>query len=234
MVPLCAKPPIGKIDSFAPREPLRCSVLRGRNSPTSMKKLIQFLHDLSPAWAEWLDVLVPLVEVSLIALAAWLAMRLVRLLTRRLTRTYALPPNVATVSRRAVAVLVYGGALLWALERLGVSGAVLWTAFTGFATVGAVAFFAAWSVLSNLFCALLIFVTRAFRIGDEVELLEAGDKPGMKGRVMDINLVYTTLLESGDAQNGTSLQLPNSLFFQRVLRRWHGSAVPKAEPLPPA
>ncbi|MFT7776004.1 mechanosensitive ion channel family protein [Roseateles sp.] len=189
-----------------------------------MRKLIQSLHDRSPAWADWLDVLVPLVEVSLIGLAAWLVMRLVHLLTRRLTRIYALPVSVAALFLRAVAVLVYGGAALWALERLGVSGAVLWTAFTGFATVGAVAFFAAWSVLSNLFCALLIFVTRAFRVGDEVELLEAGDKPGMKGRVMDINLVYTTLLESGDAQNGTSLQLPNSLFFQRVLRRWHGDA----------
>jgi small-conductance mechanosensitive channel len=114
--------------------------------------------------------------------------------------------------------------LLWVLERLGVSGAVLWTAFTGFATVAAVAFFAAWSVLSNLFCALLIYITRAFRVGDVVELLEPGGTPLVKGRVADINLVYTTLRESGDGNNGTSLQLPNTLFFQRALRRWHGEA----------
>ncbi len=189
-----------------------------------MKKLIQSLRDRMPAWADWLDAPVPVIEVTLIGLAAWLVMRVVRLLIRRVTRIYGLPLNVASLFLRLVAVLVYGGALLWALERLGVSGAVLWTAFTGFATVGAVAFFAAWSVLSNLFCTLLIYVTRAFRIGDMVELLEAGDKPGMKGRVTDINLVYTTLLESGDAHSGTSLQLPNSLFFQRVLRRWHGDA----------
>ncbi|HEY1128098.1 MAG TPA: mechanosensitive ion channel family protein [Roseateles sp.] len=189
-----------------------------------MKKLIQSLRDRMPAWADWLDALLPVIEVALIGLAAWLVMRVVRLLIRRATRIYGLPLNVAALFLRLVAVLVYGGALLWALERLGVSGAVLWTAFTGFATVGAVAFFAAWSVLSNLFCTLLIYVTRAFRVGDVVELLEAGDKPGMKGRVMDINLVYTTLLESGDAHSGTSLQLPNSLFFQRVLRRWHGDA----------
>jgi small-conductance mechanosensitive channel len=113
---------------------------------------------------------------------------------------------------------------------MGVSGAVLWTAFTGFATVGAVAFFAAWSVLSNLFCTLLIYITKSFRIGDTVELLEAGDKPGMKGRVVEINPVYTTLLESGDQQNGTTLQLPNSLFFQRVVRRWHGTAVTAVAP----
>ncbi len=201
-----------------------------------MRKLIQSLHERLPAWAsDWLDILVPLVEVTIIAVAAWLVMRLARHLVRRIQRTSGLPVNVASLFLRIVGVLVYGGALLWSLERFGVSGAVLWTAFTGFATVGAVAFFAAWSVLSNLFCALLIYVTRPFRIGDVVELLEAGDKPGLRGRVLDINLVYTTLLESGDPQGGTSLQVPNSLFFQRAVRRWHGQAAHEAlQPLPAA
>lgn len=195
-----------------------------------MNKLLRSLHDRLPEWAaDWLDVLVPLVEVTVIVLAAWLLMRLVRLLMRRAMNTYSLPGNVGKLFLRVTGVLVYGGALMWALERLGVSGSVLWGAFTGFATVGAVAFFAAWSVLSNLFCALLIYVTRAFRIGDVVELLEPGEKPLMKGRVVDINLVYTTLQESGSAQDGTTLQLPNSLFFQRALRRWHGVAAVDAQ-----
>ena len=134
-------------------------------------------------------------------------------------------------AQRVVGFVVYGGAVLWSLERLGVSGSVLWAAFTGFATVGAVAFFAAWSVLSNLFCALLIYTTRAFRVGDQVELLETADKPGVKGHVTDINLVYTTLRETGDdGKATTTLQLPNSLFFQRVLRRWPNPVVDRAEP----
>jgi len=190
-----------------------------------MRKLFQTLHERLPDWAaDWLDTLVPVAEVILIGVAAWLVMRLARQLMKRVTSTYGLPVNVASLFLRIAGVLVYGGALLWILERLGVSGAVLWTAFTGFATVGAVAFFAAWSVLSNLFCALLIYITRAFRVGDVVELLEPGEKPVIKGRVVDINLVYTTLLESGNREDGTSLQLPNSLFFQRALRRWHGAA----------
>lgn len=194
-----------------------------------MDKLTLALHQRLPAWAaEWVDILVPLIQVVLIVMGAWLLMRVARHLTRRLTAAYALPLRVTSIFLRTVGVIVYLGALLWALERLGVSGAVLWTAFTGFATVGAVAFFAAWSVLSNLFCALLIYVTRAFRIGDVVELLESGDKPGLKGQVLDINPVYTTLHESGDAESGSSLQLPNSLFFQRALRRWHGAAAGEA------
>lgn len=188
-----------------------------------MNRSLQTLRAALPDWAlEWLEVIVPATQVALILLGGWLLYRFVRRVVRRVTTGYALPGEVAVVSRRIAGFLIYGGALLWSLERLGVSGTVLWTAFTGFAAVGAVAFFAAWSVLSNIFCALLIFTTRMFRLDDVVELLENGEKPGLRGRVLDINLVYTTLEESGTAEAGTTLKIPNSLFFQRAVRRWHG------------
>jgi len=186
-----------------------------------MNKHLRSIHDSLPQWiADWFDVLVPAVEVALIVLGALMVMRISNRLIGKLSRTYLLPKKVASLSQRVVGFVVYGGALLWSLERMGVSGAVLWSAFTGFAAVGAVAFFAAWSVLSNLFCALLIYTTQPFRIGDTIEVLEGGDKPGVKGRVVDINLVYTTLRES-HGNSYTTLQLPNSLFFQRIVRRWH-------------
>ena len=107
------------------------------------------------------------------------------------------------------------------LERLGVSGQVLWTAITGFAAVAAVAFFAAWSVLSNIFCAFLIFSTQPFRVGDELEILDASDKVGMHGRVLAIHLLYTVLEEVGRADGRpTLIQVPNSAFFQKTIRRW--------------
>lgn len=187
-----------------------------------MNKFLESIQSRLPDWASnWLELLVVATQVGLILLAAWLLMKFIGRLINGMVSAYALPPVTALVSRRLVGLLVYGGALLWSLERMGVSGTVLWTAFTGFAAVGAVAFFAAWSVLSNLFCTLLIFSTRAFELGDVVELLEVGDKPGLKGRVVDINMVYTTLSEAAEAgAPGTTLQLPNSLFFQRALRRW--------------
>ena len=114
--------------------------------------------------------------------------------------------------------LIMGSALMLVLERLGVSAEVLWTALTGFVAVAAVAFFAIWSVLSNMFCALLIFSMGPFRIGDIVEVIDSADKPGVKGRVMAINLFYTTL-EDPEAANAL-IQVPNSLFFQKSVRRW--------------
>ncbi|MAF04064.1 mechanosensitive ion channel family protein [Herbaspirillum huttiense] len=184
---------------------------------------MQSIHDNLPQWmADWFDVLVPATEVVLIFLLALAIMRVARSVMARIARTYGLPATAVMLTQRVLGFFIYGGAMLWALERMGVSGAVLWSAFTGFAAVGAVAFFAVWSVLSNLFCAILIFTTSPFRVGDLIEVLEGGDKPGVKGRVLDINLVYTTLLEEGQEQEAkTILQLPNSMFFQRIVRRWN-------------
>ena len=189
-----------------------------------------------PTWVQdWLGTVLPIGEVLLVLAVAWLLQRLVRAIVRRLVANRGLPLEMATVMRRVSATLISCAAVLLVLERMGVSGTVLWTAFTGFAAVGAVAFFAAWSVLSNIFCTVLIFSTRPFRLQDHIELLENGEKPGLKGRVVDINLIYTTLLEVGaDASDeGSVLQVPNSLFFQRTVRRWRGQGVP-ARWLPPA
>ena len=108
------------------------------------------------------------------------------------------------------------------------SASVLWTALTGFTAVAAVAFFAAWSVLSNIFCSVLILTTRPFRVHDHIEVLENGDKPGLRGRVIDINLLYTTLLEEDALRGDTVLQIPNSQFFQRTTRRWRSGSPPAA------
>jgi small-conductance mechanosensitive channel len=184
------------------------------------------MNELWRTWGrEGLDLVIPAVQVLLILAAAWLLQRLARRVIRRLG-VHNLPPDLLTMARRITALLIYGTAALLVLERMGVSAAVLWAAFTGFAAVAAVAFFAVWSVLSNIFCSVLIFATRPFRLYDQIEVLENGEKTGLKGRVVDINLIYTTLQEDGtqDGQPGPTLQIPNSLFFQRAVGRFRSGA----------
>ena len=184
-----------------------------------------------PPWMhEWIGMLQIALSIALILLAAWLLRIISRRLLARLGRHYTLPAPVELAIRRLSNFVIWSGALVTILDRLGVSATVLWTAFTGFATVGAVAFFAAWSVLSNIFCTMLIFTTRPFRLGDRIEVLENGEKPGLKGRVTDINLIYTTMQEIGGPDEGTLMQIPNSLFFQRGLRRWPGGHADEGRP----
>lgn len=180
---------------------------------------------LPPWFQDWLALIVPVVQVVIILLVAWALRRLVRRLFDRLGERYNLTLEMVLGGRRAASFVIYVATLLLVLERVGVSGTVLWSAFTGFAAVAAVAFFAAWSVLSNIFCTLLIFTTRLFRLHDNIELLESTDKAGFRGRVVDINLVFTTVHETGSPP-GAVLQVPNSLFFQRAVRRWQGDPPP--------
>ncbi len=171
--------------------------------------------------AAWSEPLLRAAQMLAIILLAWLLQRLV---TRGITRLGAhypqLPGELLLPLRGGLRWLIMGSAFMMVLERFGVSAQVLWTALTGFAAVAAVAFFAIWSVLSNLFCALLIFALGPFRLGDRVEVVESADKPGVRGRVVAINMFYTTLEDLDEGSAGTWLQIPNSLFFQKVVRRW--------------
>ena len=183
----------------------------------------QSLITYLPDWTrDWLEIIVPSLQILLILLASWLLQYVLCRMLTRVGRRYQLPRELTMPLKGLLRWTILLAALLLVLERVGVSATVLWTAFTGFATVGAVAFFAAWSVLSNLFCAFLIFTVRPFRLGDSIELLDVAEKPGARGRVVDINMLYTSLEDSDSPTPGTLLQIPNALIFQRVLRRWKG------------
>ena len=174
------------------------------------------------SWAgEWLDIALPAAHIGLIIFCSIVLHYALRKLISRSARTYAWPLELEVPIKGLVRWLIISGSVLMSLQVLGVSAAVLWTAFSGFAAVGAVAFFAAWSVLSNFFCALLIMTVRPYRLGDTIEVLEALDKAGVQGRVIDINMLYTTLEEHNSVQGGRRLiQIPNIFIFQKGLRRW--------------
>ena len=175
---------------------------------------------------EWGDQLLLGLQIVLILLIAYVLQRLVVRGLTRLGSRYPLPPELLLPLRGGIRWFIIGGALIMVLERFGVSATVLWTAFSGFVAVAAIAFFAIWSVLSNLLCAVLIMTVGPFRLGDLVELVESFEKPIVKGRVMDINLLYTTLQEVSEDGAGATVQVPNSLFFQKVVRRWRGAEIP--------
>ena len=185
-----------------------------------------------PEWQwllTWSEPLLRAGQVLLILLLAWLLQRLLgRGLRRLATRYPQLPAELLRPLRGIVRWLLIGSAGLLVLERLGVSAQILWAALSGFVAVAAVAFFAIWSVLSNLFCAVLIFALRPFRLNDHVELIDGAEKTGIKGRVLSINLFYTTLQDLAEGAHGAQVQVPNSLFFQKAVRRWRNGELPTA------
>jgi len=78
----------------------------------------------------------------------------------------------------------------------------------------AVGFVAAWSLLSNLSCTFLLILLKPFKVNDLIEFI--GED--VKGRVVDLNLFFTTL----KADDGDEIKIPNNQFFQKVLRKKAG------------
>lgn len=163
-------------------------------------------------------------KLILILLLAWLSVRLIRRVVDRLVARGVLSARGALVTRgfgRAAILLL---ALLTLLENLGVSTGAVWATLSAVAVMVAVGFVAVWSVLSNALCGLLLLIYAPFRIGDDVELYDASADKGLRGTVLDMNLLFVKLqeLDKGTDDLPAITQVPNNIFFQRAIRRWPG------------
>ena len=119
-------------------------------------------------------------------------------------------------ARALITWIVFFAAIVLILQTLGLNINGMWAILSTLFAMVAIGFVAMWSVLSNTLCTLLILIFRPFAIGDEIEF------PGepVKGRVIDLNFIYTTL----EGEPGVVVQIPNNLFFQKVVKRRHDAA----------
>lgn len=110
------------------------------------------------------------------------------------------------------------------LQQMGIKVANILTALLTVAGMIAIGFIAVWSVLSNILCSMMLVMFRNFDMGDEIEIADpVGNDPGLKGRVVGFNVMFTTLAESGNEVDQVMLtQIPNNVFFQKALRRKQG------------
>jgi small-conductance mechanosensitive channel len=135
------------------------------------------------------------------------------------------PRQIRSLTRRRLGV-TYGIArwgviatlAIVAMILLGVDLRGIWSTVVAVLSLVAIGFVAMWSILSHMLASLLIVLFRPFDVGDQIEIV--GDDPVL-GEVHDLNFIYTTLR----TPEGVTLQIPNNLFFQKVLKR-HSASVP--------
>ena len=88
-----------------------------------------------PMWAhDSLDLMLVALQVGGIVLVAWLLRRSVGKLFDKIVAHHKVPVDVAVPMKTIGGWVIIVTAGMLVLERLGVSGQVLWTAITGFAT----------------------------------------------------------------------------------------------------
>ena len=143
----------------------------------------------------------------------------------RLIRRYATVSEV--LDSRANLIIKYVSILFMILAISGII--IIWgvktdniiTVLSGVITVIGVAFFAQWSILSNITSGIILLFSFPFKIGDYIRLHDK-DFP-IEAEIIDIRGFYT-LLRTVD---GEMMSYPNNILLQKGI-----SIIDKLSPLP--
>lgn len=147
--------------------------------------------------------------------AAMVALPLIKMLIRKISRRYAehwgKPMARVRQVRYIIAVLlnitfVIVVALIWSVKPQN----LLVTLSTVVAFLG-VALFAQWSVLSNITAGIVIFFSAPYHIGTQIRLIDK-DIP-IEATIERIGAFYTHLRTA----EGELVTIPNNLFLQKIV-----------------
>jgi small-conductance mechanosensitive channel len=162
----------------------------------------------------------PLIKSVLAILAGLFLYQLVRHGLKKIAENGFLDFKLRIMLRKLAKWLIVVIVLLLCLGFFGLSVNTLWATLTGVLALIALGFVAVWSVLSNVLCSILMIIFPPFRIGDQIEIQEPSANFSVKGKVVDANMLFTTLEASSDTNNTVDsiLRVPNNIFFQKYVR----------------
>jgi small-conductance mechanosensitive channel len=171
--------------------------------------------DQLQTWLERSNVTLEAVLATVaIVIVAWIALILLNRLLRKIVwqevRRARLSYEASLTATRVVTGAVWVFAALMLLNVWGVNVAGLWTILISAAAVIGVGFLAVWTMVSNITASLFLTIWRPFHLGQTIEVLPES----FKGRVIDRNMMFTTVRD----EQGSVLQVPNNLFFQKMFR----------------
>jgi len=112
-------------------------------------------------------------------------------------------------------VLKYINMLIWTLTIValvtiwGVGGDDIFLIISSVLTLIGVAFFAQWSILSNITAGIILFFSFPFKIGDRIRIMDK-DFP-VEAEIEDIKSFYTLLKTT----EGEEIAFPNNLLLQK-------------------
>jgi small-conductance mechanosensitive channel len=103
-----------------------------------------------------------------------------------------------------LALIILAG--IWGLDQRGL---VLF--ITSTLTVLGIAFFAQWSILSNITAGLVLFFNHPLRIGDNIRIFEKDFE--IKGTLKDISIFFLHI----QTQEGNNVTMPNTVALQKMI-----------------
>lgn len=164
----------------------------------------------------------PILQSVAAAIIAWLVYFLICHGLKRLTNRGLIPTELHRILNAIIKWLTLIVLLLVVLGVFGISVASFWAALSGVLVLLAIGFVAVWSLLSNLLCSVLLIIFAPFRVDDVIEIQDPASPVTVRGRVLDINIMFSTLQVIDDDESESLLRVPNNIFFQKYIRTWQG------------
>ena len=116
------------------------------------------------------------------------------------------------VTNKIITILIYGTVVVVIAFIWGVDEKQLLIYISSFLTILGIAFFAQWSILSNITAGLILFINYPVKIGDSITILEKDNN--ITGEIRDIGAFFITL----KTPERELITVPNSIILQKNIK----------------
>ncbi|MGK0308475.1 MAG: small-conductance mechanosensitive channel [Urechidicola sp.] len=118
------------------------------------------------------------------------------------------------VTNKIITILIYITVIVVVSFIWGVDEKQLLIYISSFLTILGIAFFAQWSILSNITAGVILFLNYPVKIGDSITILEKDSTNNINGEIRDIGAFFITLR----TPEKELITLPNSIILQNNIK----------------
>lgn len=148
----------------------------------------------------------------IIILVAILIRFLIAKSLRKIRINFDFQKSRMVVIYKIISFLIYCTAFVLIAFVWGVDEKQLIVYISSFLTILGIAFFAQWSLLSNITAGLILFINYPVKIGDTITILEKDNN--ITGEIIDIGAFFITL----KTEEKALITLPNAVILQKNIK----------------
>lgn len=150
-------------------------------------------------------------SIIVIVLGTFLRVTITKSL-RKIRLKFGFQRTRVLIINKIIIILVYTTVIVIIAFIWGVDEEQLLLFISSFLTILGIAFFAQWSLLSNITAGLILYVSYPVKIGDTITILEKDNN--VKGEIKDIGAFFITL----QTPESELITVPNSVLLQKNIR----------------
>lgn len=152
-----------------------------------------------------------IIETTIVLIAYFTLKFITKKATNRAARKFSKSKTRVKIIKKIIQLILITISAILLLLIWGVEQTELMFFISSLLTVLGIAFFAQWSIISNITATLIIFFNHPAKIGDEIEIFDV-DHP-VKGRISDVGIFFVTIKN----KEGALITIPSNLFIQKMI-----------------